>query len=622
MKNRKHFNLILATLVVLLSLNSTYGQLCDEAGKAQALNTQMQWVLSHSEVKNPKWITALNPILTEMQRVFPQPPKGLYMRNTITTLMNYEAASPKDIHRYKGYFAIRNIFCQRAGGMNKFYPAEDPEAFVYFDINEMFSGGLSDEFQNLKVGDLRLAENPNGIKGIYEFNENDEQKFIGWYFSENKGLPFRRLSKGELAQKFREYWVNKLDARIKELETALGKTPKSNAEISASPYLSAKNKEEIIKTNLNADVQRKKDIEFAKSQREDCLRRADLMMKATDSKSDARVTFLNPNIYEPEKLEAPTGKGKYVYVENRDFFDQKLPKWQPQFILAWMDRYDNSAAQLAFSQKFENEFDFNVIRKLVGMQPLAKVPTISNLGSTEGGYTSGKVDNANAENSASESTNGVLFSENFANSALGQAPTKWTVSNDPAIVRNDTGQSGNWLTVKKAGLFFPDYSTLLLPTNFTLEFDLSWNKNISYYSPNFVLHLGAARYDNTLKRYDRQQVNLNSYTSARMERVELWIDPHWNNNGYFGLEVYDAAGGFLKNKRDKTPIFFKDKNKVRVKIVRNGSMLSLYFNDTRVMEEAVLGENIRWNFFGFGLTNAPNAEADDEFYLSNIRLLK
>ena len=39
-------------------------------------------------------------------------------------------------------------------------------------------------------------------------------------------------------------------------------------------------------------------------------------------------------------------------------------------------------------------------------------------------------------------------------------------------------------------------------------------------------------------------------------------------------------------------------------------------------EDAVMSENTRWNFFGFGLSNAPNAEQGDEFYVSNIRLTK
>ena len=39
-------------------------------------------------------------------------------------------------------------------------------------------------------------------------------------------------------------------------------------------------------------------------------------------------------------------------------------------------------------------------------------------------------------------------------------------------------------------------------------------------------------------------------------------------------------------------------------------------------EDALLGENTMWNFFGFGLSSAPNADPSDEFYVTNIRLTK
>lgn len=108
-----------------------------------------------------------------------------------------------------------------------------------------------------------------------------------------------------------------------------------------------------------------------------------------------------------------------------------------------------------------------------------------------------------------------------------------------------------------------------------------------------------------------------------MERVALWIDPHWNNEyGRYGLQVFDARGGYKLDKADKTQIYYKDKNLVKVKLVRSGPRLAVYFNGTKMTEDAVLGESTLWNFFGFGLSSAPNADPSDEFYVSNIRLSK
>jgi hypothetical protein len=60
---------------------------------------------------------------------------------------------------------------------------------------------------------------------------------------------------------------------------------------------------------------------------------------------------------------------------------------------------------------------------------------------------------------------------------------------------------------------------------------------------------------------------------------------------------------------------------VHVKLVRNKTQLTIYFNDEQVWDVPdPLKENIRWNFFGFGLTNAPNAAPGDEFYIGNVVL--
>jgi hypothetical protein len=617
MKNRNYFSLIFGTFVVLFSFNIAHGQLCDEAGNAKALNTQTQWVLDSKEARNKNWVTAFKPILMEMQRVFPQPPKGLFLRNSYSSLIDL-AASPNEIHRYQGYFAIRHLICFRSGGMNKFVPFDDPESFVYFNINRL-DRFLSEDFPNLRTGDLRIVENPNGIKSLYDFNENGEQTFIGWYFSENKGLPFRRLSKAELAQKFWEYRVTELDHQIISLEKPSTNVEKEIADTNANPYLTEANKQKIIEglrqseaARTKADVEKNKTIETLKAQRENIIRRTEAMQKAPDAKSDARVTLLTNNIND---LEAPVGKGKYVFVENKDFFNQKLPKWQPQFILVRHHRYDKYPGQADFNNKFENEFDFNAVRQLVGMQPMAKAATITGMGGTVGSEPGKK-----SENSNTESANGVMFAEDFANATLEQKPPNWTVSNDTAIVKNIDDADGKWLALKKSGLFYPDFSLLLLPNKFTLEFDVRWNKKISYNSPNFLFHIGEARYDNTVKRYDKEQVN----PAMPMNRIEIWLDPHWNYTGRYGLTRYDNRGGYLKDISDKTSAFYKEANLVRVKIVRDGARIRVYLNDKATLEDPkiALDENIRWNFFGFGLWGGDNAEKLDEFYVSNIRLTK
>ena len=430
---------------------------------------------------------------------------------------------------------------------------------------------------------------------------------------------FSRLSKSEFAQSYREYWFKKLDEEIKRLEGVLATSQKTFNRVSAEKgIMTEAEKQKFFQSLREGDQKTQQYIDQNKAKRNDSIRFTETILKAPDSKAEAFITNFNEIFNQPSDIRFGNGKGKgkFVYVANESFYDPKLPKWQPQVVVVEHRQEGDSPAKMGFAKRFEDEFDFNVIRKMVGMKLMPKSPTISTMGNTPIRNTANPI-----LETVSNETNGETFFENFANANIGQAPTKWTVSNNTGIVKDKVGQAGNWLAMSKEGLFFPDYAVLALPKNFTLEFDVSWTKNISYYSPSFYFHIGAARYDNTLKRYDRELVNQNSYTSAQMERVALWIDPHWNNEyGRYGLQAFDSRGGYKLDKADKTQIYYKNKDLVKVKLVRTGSLLTVYFNGTKITEDAVMNETTRWNFFGFGLSNAPNAEQGDEFYVNNIRL--
>ncbi len=613
---------IISVVGLLISfVNVAYSQL----NCAEAAATRLPW-RQRAEAQTGNWAGALRPVHAEMQRLFPQPPAGLEITYGIFDAMGIKTAPLNSIQYFEGFYMIKDIVCERRNGdQRSIVPEGETGCWIYFRVND-FNNFLANNASGTKMtipgtelrlytaADLRIVESKNGISGVYFFNDRDEQTLAGWYFSASKTLPYRRLSKAELAAAYRAYWTVKFDEEIKRLENVLVTSQKTAARVAAEKgTMSEKEKEEFFRSLRDGDRSTQQSIDRFKVQRADVIARTDAMSKAPDAGSDARISNLNDLVYEPSGLDAKGGKGRFVYVENRAIFDPRLPKWQPQFITAELRRQDTSPAKTSFVKRFEDEFDWNVVRKIVGLAPRPSPSTISGIGSTPGEYTTGRIENKPAERT------GILFEEDFSAARTGEAPPKWTLSS-PGIVRSDIGAPGKWLTIKEPGLYFPDYSVLVQPNDFTLEFEVMWSKSISYYSPNFVFHLGAAAYDNTLKRYDRAQVNPNAYTSAQMPRVAIWIDPYWNDFGRYGLQVFDARGGYVRDRTEKTPIFFREKNSIRVKLVRKGQMLSVYFNDVKMFDDAVLGEETRWNFFGFGLTDAPNALPGDEFYVGNIRL--
>ncbi len=596
---------------------------CDEAAVKK-----IPWQI-RPETKTGERAQYLKPMFAEMQRLFPQPPQGLQVTYGIYDAKgsNYQRFST-GTDFYEGFLMIKDIVCERQSNDQRIIvPEGETGCWFYVRPNDFrnlmtnFFGGTVMYLNNtelpLYTGDIRLVENEKGMMSVYVFNQDEEQTFAGWFFSARKALPIRKISKKELALAFRNSKLKELEGKNQSLQVTLTASKEGYKRVQANnSYKTSGEKEKVLQSFIDGD---KKIVDLMEQNRiamDNCRKRTDAMMRAADADEPAAESNIHELMYGPERPAAGGGKGRFVYAEDETYFNKNLPKAQPQFIVASLRRQDITPAKTAFIKKIENEFDWNVVRKMVGAVPTPQPLTISEMGDSPGGYTSGALPDAGAAPAAAK---GIQYSENFSGNTVGQAPAKWTVSNGSAMVKEMNGSK--CLAFKNPGLFFPDYAVLQLPQNFTLSFNLSWNPGISYYSPEFLFHIGAAVYDNTLKRYDRQQVNANSYTSAHMERICLWIDPHWNSSGKSGIQVFDERGGFLLNKSNKATQFFKNKNQVAVKMIRQGARLTVYFNEEQVWDlPDAMQPNIRWNFFGCGLDKAPNANPDDEFYLTNLQL--
>jgi hypothetical protein len=593
----------------------------------EAAEKKIPWQM-RPETKTGERAKYMKPMFTEMQRLFPQPPPGLQVTYGIYDAKgsNYERFST-GTDFYEGFLMIKDIVCETDNGVRKIVPEGETGCWFYVRPNDFrnlmtnFFGStvmfLNNTELPLYTGDVRLVENEKGMMSVYVFTQRDEQIFAGWFFSPRKALPIRKISKKELALAFYNSKRKELEEKNQSLQKTLTASKEGYKRVQANnSYKTSGEKEKVLQSFIEGDKKIVDIMERNRIELNNCRQRTDAMKVVSNADEPATESNINELRYGPERPAEKGGKGRFVYVEDETYFNKTLPKSQPQFIVASLRRHDITPAKTAFIKKIEDAFDWNVVRKMVGAAPTPQPLTISEMGDSPGGYTSGALPDAGA---APAAANGIQYSENFSGNTVGQAPAKWTVSNGSAMVKEMNGSK--CMAFKKPGLFFPDYAVLQLPQNFTLSFDLSWNPDISYYSPEFLFHIGAAVYDNTLKRYDRGQVNANSYTSAKMERICLWIDPHWNSSGKSGMQLFDERGGFLFNKSNKATQFFKNKNQVAVKMIRQDARLTIYFNEEQVWDlPDAMQANIRWNFFGCGLENAPNADPADEFYLTNLQL--
>ncbi len=384
MKNKRRLLPIFAAFFVLANFNFAFGQsFCDAAGDAVADNSSLTWKF-RPETKSGNWATSMKPVIREMQRLFPQPPKGLEVTYGIFDAMDIRAASRNDIQYYESFFMIKDIVCLKYQGKNIIEPEGETGNWIYFRANSfnlILNNYVSKTNLMLSLTDLtlyaandiRIEENKNGMKSIYIFNENNEQTFAGWYFSDKKTLPYRRISKFEFAQSYREYWFKKTAGEIKRLESVLATSQKTFNRVSAEKgTMTEAEKQKFFQSLREGDQKTQQYIDGYKSQRDDAIRFTDKILKAPDAQSEAHVINFNEILNQPKEIRFGSEKGRYIYVENREIFDNKLPKWQPQFVTAQLRRQDTSRAKTAFTKKFEDEFDFNVIRKMLGMKPLPK----------------------------------------------------------------------------------------------------------------------------------------------------------------------------------------------------------------------------------------------------------
>ncbi|NJM52490.1 MAG: hypothetical protein HC846_03290 [Blastocatellia bacterium] len=282
MKN-KFLTIIFATFFVLISFNSTFGQsFCDAAGDATADNTSLAWKL-RPETKSGNWATSMKPVIQEMQRLFPQSPKGLEITYGIFDAMDIKVAKPNDIQYYESFFMIKDIVCYKHQGKNQIEPEGETGNWIYFRANS-FNLILnnyvsktnftlpSTDLTLYAASDIRIEENKNGMKSVYIFNENNEQKFAAWYFSDNKILPYRRISRLEFAQSYREYWLKKTEEEIKRLEGVLATSQKTFARVSAEKgVMTEAEKQKFFQSLREGDQKTQQYIDRYKTQRENAI---------------------------------------------------------------------------------------------------------------------------------------------------------------------------------------------------------------------------------------------------------------------------------------------------------------------------------------------------------------
>jgi OmpA-OmpF porin, OOP family len=211
----------------------------------------------------------------------------------------------------------------------------------------------------------------------------------------------------------------------------------------------------------------------------------------------------------------------------------------------------------------------------------------------------------------------VIAIEDFMQDAIGDFPDKWNTNGSGEVVTiND--KPGHWLQLTGPGISYPEFIKDL-PENFTFEFDLVSNPDMSYYSTAFTFNFVALPNEKQYPLWGQFPGNW----EVKINGVRVFLHPQnaGNTAGMTGYECWENGAVALKNESGDLKQFYgtEGRNFVHVAIWRQKQRLRVYVNEEKVwdipkaFQQGVKYTNILFNNDGY------NSETD-RYSFSNLKL--
>lgn len=555
-----------------------------------------------------------DPISKEFQRIMPQAPDGITafallteggggaFSSTLTGIKDYE-----NTLMIKKYECIMNPSA-------KVQPEGETGCWIYFKVNRYGNGfpGSNEvvytEYpSDLYVTDIWTETDVNGNRIIFSSQEKGVANKEAYMFSPKNRLPFRKLTRKELFNCYKAFHEKRLNNEIDHYQKAL------NKELSEYNNLSVKEKNEQSYRQYAIDGA-KKSLALFTTQKEKLINWYGSVMKQSNINDTAYTKSIVAWQFEPEPLDAKPGEGYPVWINDISFYDKSKPSSQPQAIFLSYRRQDKDVPKKNFMDKFCNEFNLDVLWKMVGVSP-KKAGGINTLNST--------AEDAGTKTKNQQENKGPLQYD-FTNTPDGQFPSGWQGMNNIGV---QTRNSNKWLVMNKPGYWFPQQFNKEIKDGFSLSFDVEWPLEIPYYGGYLNITLSEMPYDNGRQKYQSESIHQSAYksmyssTSGYFNRVALWFDPYWNNAGALYVYSYDSREIKLLEKTIKLPGIYKEKNKHSLTIQRKGEGLVVMDNGKEIANIAgVFQSSIRYNLYTFSrYKTGEDNDTNDVFYLKDIK---
>lgn len=239
----------------------------------------------------------------------------------------------------------------------KMKPEAATGTWLYIGINEIpFFNSNNNAEQSFKLPNgqqmfyskLKLT---NGFQGMTKISPLQHPDGEAVFLSNSNRLPFRQVSQADVLANYKKYFAGPRTSSIKSQEDILAREP-GNARA-----------KEIIAGYKN---------EISK-----CDSTIDMYLTKADSKKPAFVDGIN-SYCDPQNmfLNPSDERSKQVVVYDDAFFDKSLPGAAPQFIVVYWRKGDSNhqtrdgafrfPVKREFIRKFEENFDFEALKKVLG----------------------------------------------------------------------------------------------------------------------------------------------------------------------------------------------------------------------------------------------------------------
>lgn len=206
----------------------------------------------------------------------------------------------------------------------------------------------------------------------------------------------------------------------------------------------------------------------------------------------------------------------------------------------------------------------------------------------------------------------IIAYEDFASDEIGDLPARWNSSNSAEVVTLST-MNGKWLKIGKGkGSFVPDFITEF-PENFTLEYDVIFDYDVSLYIFLRFFVMNFSDLENPNYQMDRYGPGKNG--------AYFRIDGGISSGGEVSFHKYAEERELNISSKKKVPQLARDNSGrgkiMHVSVWRQGKRLRVYLDETKVFDIPRAFEEVSkvksMRFF------SEISDDDNYYFLGNIR---